>query len=470
LSAAPLLPGERTPRERATSPTGRPGGAQLIRGLGLLGTVALVVGNMVGTSVYTLPAALAKAAGPFGLAAWGFVALGYLFVALVYARLGTRFPRTGGPYVYARHAFGDLTGFITVWSYWVSTVIGNAAIVTGAIGYIAGFSTALSGSAGLRFALALGLVWGFCFLNVRGVRQSGRVQTVVMFLNLIPLVLVAIAALSHFDAANLHPFAPNGFGSIAVGASLVVWAYSGIESATVPAEEVQVPETTIRRGTMIGYWVGTFVFLLTALAVAGSMPNATVAASARPIALAAEQALGPWAGTIVGFAAIAAALGTLNGWILMSGRIPLSAAEDGLFFRPLAAIHPRYGTPAVGLVVGAVVTSAMLLLYFSQTLLSVFEFVVLLAVLTTLLPHLLAAAAEFALAARTGPVGRNARIIAAVAFLFVLYTMYGVGWNVLGWGTLLVLGGLPLYVLLRRGQGQGTGDQRPGASAERPNA
>jgi basic amino acid/polyamine antiporter, APA family len=447
VSAPPVVPGpagapgeDRLAAMRAAAP-------RLVRGLGLIGTVALVVGNMVGTSVYTLPASLAKATGPFGIVAWAFVAFGYLFVALVYSRLGTRFPRTGGPYVYARHAFGDLTGFITVWSYWVSAVVGNGAIVTGAVGYIVGFSPLLAADAGLRFALALGLVWGLCFLNVRGVRQSGRVQTVVMFLNLVPLVLVAIAALSHFDAANLHPFAPNGFGSIAVGASLVVWAYSGIESATVPAEEVQAPEKTIRRGTMIGYWVGTFVFLLTALAVAGSLPNDVIAGSARPIALAAEQALGPWAGTIVGLAAVAAALGTLNGWILMSGRIPLSAAADGLFFRPLAAIHPKYGTPAVGLVVGAAVTSAMLLLYFSRSLLGVFDFIVLLSVLTTLLPHLLAAAAEFALAGRDG---NKARIIAAIAFLFILYTMYGVGWTVIGWGTLAVAAGLPLYWLLRR--------------------
>jgi APA family basic amino acid/polyamine antiporter len=131
----------------------------------------------------------------------------------------------------------------------------------------------------------------------------------------------------------------------------------------------------------------------------------------------------------------------------MSGRIPLSAAEDGLFFRPLAAIHPRYGTPAVGLVVGAAVTSAMLLLYFSRSLLAVFDFIVLLSVLTTLLPHLLATAAEFALA---GSEGTRARIVAAIAFLFILYTMYGVGWTVLGWGALLVVAGFPLYVLLRK--------------------
>ncbi|HEX2778166.1 MAG TPA: amino acid permease, partial [Gemmatimonadaceae bacterium] len=397
----------------------RPAAVELVRGLSLLGTVALVVGNMVGTSIYTLPASLAKVAGPYGLVAWAFVAAGYLFVALVYARLGTRFPRTGGPYVYARAAFGDFPGFVTVWSYWVSTIIGNAAIVTGAVGYITGFSSALEASPPLRFFLALALVWGLCLINVIGVRQSSRVQTTVMFLNLVPLVLVALASLAYFDPANLHPFMPNGASSIAGGAALVVWAYSGVESATVPAEEVQSPERTIRRGTMIGYWVGTGVFLLTALAVAGSLPNTTVAGSARPIALAAERALGPWAGAVVGLAAIAAALGTLNGWILMSGRIPLSAAEDGLFFRPLAAIHPRFRTPAVGLVVGAVVTSAMLTLYFSQTLLEVFDFVVLLAVLTTLLPHLLAAAAEFALAGRA-PGSAAARMVAAIAFVFVL--------------------------------------------------
>ncbi|NUQ20918.1 MAG: amino acid permease, partial [Gemmatimonadaceae bacterium] len=292
-------PGERFAPEVARPPSG----AQLVRGLSLLGTVALVVGNMVGTSIYTLPASLAKTAGPYGLVAWGFVAAGYLVVALVYARLGTRFPRTGGPYVYARAAFGDFTGFVTVWSYWVSTVIGNAAIVTGAVGYVSGFSAALEGSTALRFALALVLVWGFCLLNVLGVRQSGRVQTAVMFLNLVPLALVALASLAYFEPANLHPFAPNGLGAIAGGAALVVWAYSGIESATVPAEEVQAPERTIRRGTMIGYWVGTAVFLFTALAVAGSLPNATVAGSPRPIALAAEHALGHWAGKIVGLAA-----------------------------------------------------------------------------------------------------------------------------------------------------------------------
>jgi len=198
-------------RERAAAAANEPPTSRLplIRGLTLLGTVALVVGNMVGTSIYTLPASLADVAGPFGLVAWLFTATGYLFVALVYARLGTRYPRTGGPYVFARAAFGDFAGFITVWSYWVSTVVGNAAIVTGAVGYLVGFFPALEQNAAGRFALAQALIWGLCILNVRGIRQSARVQTTVMFLNLVPLGLLAIFTLRRFDLANLHPFAPR---------------------------------------------------------------------------------------------------------------------------------------------------------------------------------------------------------------------------------------------------------------------
>jgi APA family basic amino acid/polyamine antiporter len=214
---------------------------------------------------------------------------------------------------------------------------------------------------------------------------------------------------------------------------------------------VKAPDTTIRRGTLIGYALGTFVFLLTALAVAGSMPNADVASSARPIALAVERTAGPVGATIIGLGAIAAATGTLNGWILMVGRIPLSAAEDGVFFPRLAKLHPRFGTPYVGLIVGSAVAGAMLCLMFSRTLLQVFNFIVLLAVLTTLFPHLYATAAELMLSRRdpgrySRVARRRAQVIAPIAFVFVLYTMYGVGAEVAMWGFLVILAGTPLYI------------------------
>ena len=432
------------------------------RALGLLATVALVVGNMVGTSVYTLPASLAAETGPLGILAWVLTAIGYFFVALVYASLGARYPRTGGPYIYAREAFGDFAGFQTVWAYWVSAVIGNAGIVTGVVGYAVAFSPVLAdGGPWPSFLLAQALLWGLCLLNVIGVRESSRLQITVMIVTITPLLLIAAISLRAFDPSNLVPFAPNGFGSIAVGAALVVWAYSGVESATVPAEEMRDPQTTIRRGTMLGYAIATVVFLLTSVAVAGALPNDVIASSPRPIALAAEHAIGPWAGTVIGVAAILAGLGTLNGWILMAGRIPVSAAQDGLFFRAFGTIHPRFGTPHRALVAGTGVASAMLLLIFDRSLLGVFQFIVLLAVLTTLLPHLYSAAASLMLVRRdpslyTPAARRRAHIAAPLAFGFVMYTIYGVGAGVALWGFLTILAGIPLYIWLRTGGGRAT--------------
>jgi APA family basic amino acid/polyamine antiporter len=149
----------------------------------------------------------------------------------------------------------------------------------------------------------------------------------------------------------------------------------------------------------------------------------------------------------------------------MAGRIPLGAARDGLFFRSLAAVHPRRGTPHVALMVGTAVASAMLLLYFTRTLLGVFDFIVRLAVLTTLLPHLYAMAAELMLSRRdrarySARDRRRAAIVAPLAFAFVLYTVYGIGAEVALWGFLVVLAGIPLYVWLVTRDSDDTGHSK----------
>ena len=170
---------------------------------------------------------------------------------------------------------------------------------------------------------------------------------------------------------------------------------------------------------------------------------------ARPIALAAERTIGTWAATIIGLAAIVAGLGTLNGWILMTGRIPVSAARDGIFFPALGRLHPRYGTPHVSLIVATILGSLSLGLYFTDTTLGVFDTIVQLSVLTTLLPHLYTAAAEWMLR-RRGALPERGRvrpqIVAMVAFAFVLWSMYGIGPTITRWAFLVILAGIPLYV------------------------
>jgi APA family basic amino acid/polyamine antiporter len=264
-----------------------------------------------------------------------------------------------------------------------------------------------------------------------------------MLLNIVPLIVLSSIALAAFDSDNLRPFAPQGWSQLPMGMAIVVWAYSGIESATVPAEEIQRGSGTISRATIAGYALATLVFLLSATAVAGAASNSALAQSPRPMALAFESAIGPWAGWVISVTAVIAGAGTLNGWILMAGRIPVSAAADGIFFRGLARIHRRWQTPHIALLVAGCVSSALLCLLFAMPLAELFNFILLFSVFTTLLPHLYAMAAQFSFARRA----RAARDtwIAAVPFAFVLLTIYGCGNKEIAWGILFVLAGTPLY-------------------------
>ena len=174
-------------------------------------------------------------------------------------------------------------------------------------------------------------------------------QKSILLINIVPLVLLSLA-LFKFNPANFHPFHPKGtWTPVAAGSALMVWAYAGIESATVPAEEMQTPQRTIRLGTLLGYGLATLIFLLSAVAVIGALPNDVIASSARPLELAVRETLGPWPAVAVSVAAVGASIGVLNGWILMAGRIPFSAAQDGLFFSSFARVHPKFGTPYVAL-------------------------------------------------------------------------------------------------------------------------
>lgn len=422
----------------------------MLSAVGLAGAVGLVVGNMVGTSIYTLPASLASVAGPASIGAWLLTALGYFFIACVYARLGPLYPRSGGPYLYAREAFGDYAAFLSNWAYTFSATIGNAAIALGVVGYLQSLLPEAFAGRWAAFGLAQLCLWTLTLVNIAGVALSTRLQLILMVANVVPLLgFTAWAALS-FDARHWEPFAPQGWSSLPAAAALIVWAYSGIESAAVPAAEIDQPQQTIRRGTLWGFWIGTSVFLATAVVTCGVVPNAELAQSTRPLALMVERGVGSWAGVYVTWAALIAGLATLNGWILMAGRIPLSAAQDGLFFASWGAIHPRTGTPVRALLWGSAIASLSLCLALHDSLLGAFETIVGLAVLTTLLPHLFAAAAQLYLA-RQDPQRwqRSAQWVALLAFVAVLFFMYGCGPQVALWGFLVIFAGTPLYVLLK---------------------
>lgn len=427
----------------------------LKRSLGLWMATALVIGNMIGSGIFLLPASLAGAAGPISIVAWLLTGVGAVLLALVFARLGRAFPRTGGPYTYAREAFGDFVGFQTAWGYWIAVWAGNAAIAVAFVGYLTVFWPALAVNSLLAAVVAIGVVWLLTIVNVLGARQGGVIQLVTTLLKFVPLVVVGIVGLFFFDADNFRPFAPFGVWSgINAGAALTLWAFIGLESATVPAEEVVDAERTIPRATVLGTIVTTLIYLLTTVAIMGVIPSSALAQSRSPFADAATLILGAWAGRAIAVVALISAFGCLNGWILLQGRVPLAAAQDGLFPRSFARLHPRWGTPVFGLVVSSVMITVLMLMNYSQTLVEQFNFVILLATLTTLVPYAYAAAAQVYLFI-TQRERFDARsftrdtVIAALAFAYAVYAIVGAGTDVIAKGFILLLLGIPVYIYLK---------------------
>jgi basic amino acid/polyamine antiporter, APA family len=433
-------------------PTSRP---KLARSMGLWMATALVVGNMIGSGVFLLPSSLAGAAGPVSIVAWIFTGIGAMLLALVFARLGRTFPRTGGPYVYARRAFGDFVGFQTAWGYWIAAWAGNAAITVAFIGYLAVFWPQLNSHNLLAALVGIGVIWFLTFVNILGVRQGAQMQLVTTVLKFVPLAIIAVVGLFFIKGGNLAPFAPHGTGkAISAAAPLTLWAFIGLESATVTGDEVKDPERTIPRATIIGTLAATVVYIVATIAIMGIIPAHELANSSSPFAAAAGKMFGGSWDKVIAVVAMVATFGALNGWILLQGRVPLAAAEDGLFPEQFARVRGKSQTPVFGLVVSSVLLTGLMLMNYTKGLVSAFTFVILLATLTTLVPYAYSAAAQAYLYATERELFDRKLFardmtIATLAFGYSVWAITGSGKDIIAKGFVLLLAGIPVYVFVK---------------------
>ena len=427
--------------------------------MGIWMAAALVVGNMIGSGVFLLPASLGSFGG-ISLLGWIFSCGGAVLLALVFARLSRLVPRAGGPYAFSRAGFGDFAGFLVGWGYWVSIWVANAALAVAFTSYLSWFWPALATDRALASGVGIGAIWLLTWVNVRGVRTAGAVQVVTTVLKLLPLVLIGTLGLLYLDPANFTPFNASGSGTfpaITAAATLTLWAFLGFESATVPAEEVMDPERTIPRATVLGTILAAVVYVLGTAAVMGVIPPAELTGSNAPFADAASRMWGGWTAPAVAAGAMISAFGALNGWILLQGRIPWAAARDGIFPVALSRLSRR-GTPAFALVFSSVLVTGLMLLNASESLVDQFTFVILLATLTALLPYAICALAEIMIYARDRQRFEGRRLAGAVitallGFAYALWAIAGAGRDIVYWGVILLLAGLPMYVWVvwRRG-------------------
>lgn len=415
------------------------------RPLGLWSATALVVGSIIGSGVFMLPASLA----PYGAASligWGITLFGAVMLALTFAKLSSRWPHTGGPYTFARAGFGDLTGFVIAWSYWVSTWTTNAAIAVAFAGSMGSIFPGLTATPLRSAACALIALWTCIAINLAGVREAGRAQVVLTVLKFVPLVMFGGIAIWFVDGAHYQPLNPTTHTlphAVNATVALTLWALLGLEAATVPAGSIDNPERTVPRATVLGTSLAGLATVLACSAVLGLLPAEQLATSSAPMADAARSLWGPGAG--VGIAAVAAVscLGALNGWVLISAQIPMAAARDSVMPSVFARLDPR-GTPAAGVLIAGALATLLVFANFSKSLVQLFTFAILLSTAATLLPYLVSSAAWL----RRGD--GSGRVVASLALLYSLYALAGIGRESLLWGAMLVAAGLPVYWVARR--------------------
>lgn len=429
------------------------------KGLGLAACTAVVVGNMVGSGYYLSPSAVA----PYGLLAvlmWVVMGAGAMCLGLTFARLAAIAPATGGPYAYTRMAYGDFAGFLVAWGYWISIWASLPAIAFAFAGSLMNALPLLNNKP-MALTLTLGAIWAVVLINLRGVKAAGVFAEVTTYSKLVPFVAIAIVGLFYVQGDNLAEFNPSGeplLQAAAALAPLTMFAYLGLESATVPAGDVRDPVRTIPRSTLIGVGIAAALYVLGTVVVLGVVPREQLARSVAPFADAARLMWGEWAAVGVTAAVIVSSIGALNGWTLLMGQVPMAAANDRVFPSAFGRVSAR-GVPALGIVISATLATAMVCLQAlgAPGVRAFYNLVVSLSTMTAVVPYAFCALAVGLVAAgRTGQAAPWVGVVGVVAFVFSLFTIYGCGPTAVLYGLMLLLLGIPVYVWQRRRAAEGS--------------
>ena len=432
------------------------GSAAPPRQLGFWMCLALVVGNMIGSGIFLLPASLA----PYGLNSifgWIFSASGGVLLAIVFAQLSRVYPQAGGPYVYPRVAFGECCGFVMAWGYWMSVWVGNAAIAIGSVAYLSELVPAIRTTEGAPAITAVALIWILTFVNWRGVKHAGVFQLVTTVLKIMPLIAVialGVVLISAGDASviKVEP-QPFTISAMTAAATLTLWGLLGLESATVPAENVIDPKRNIPLATLWGTVVTALIYVVACSLVILLIPGSKLAGSNAPFADAVRLFWGDRAASLLALFAFISGFGALNGWILVQGEMPRVLAKEKVF-PDLFAHESRYRTPDYSLFITSALVTVVMLMNYSGSMVKVFTLIILISTSAYLVMYLFCSLAAFKLAWRgdLGVRGQKLKWVLAVAMLAALYsawTLYGAGPEAFWWGMGLFALGLPLYFLMK---------------------
>ncbi|HET7487124.1 MAG TPA: amino acid permease [Acidimicrobiales bacterium] len=363
---------------------------------GLPQAIALIMGSIIGVGIFNLPTSLSSY-GPITLVSMALTTIGAVALALLFAALSRRLPADGGPYAYARQAFGNRLGFANAWSYWITAWAGNAAIAVGWVLYVEHFVNKGHNRLGSIILVLIGL-WVPAVINLSGVKNIASVQVLTTIIKFAALAFMSIAGLFFITKANYTPWNVSGESAIAAiggGMAIALFSYLGVETAAVAAAKVRDPDRNVPRATILGTLACAVVYMLSLTVIFGVLPSSALAASSAPFSDAADFMFGgTWAGNLMALAVIISGFGALNGWTMICAEMPMAASKDGLFPDRFKVLN-HAGIPAYGIIASTVLASvAMVVNYMGSNGATVFTTLVLMTGITAAIPYGFSALAQ----------------------------------------------------------------------------
>ena len=422
--------------------------------LGLLMCIALGMGNMIGSGVFLLPRDLAPL-GWNAVIGWGVSIAGTLCLAIVFARLAKRLPEGCAAFTYAGAAFGSGTGFIVAWSYWISCWTVVATLAVAAISNMSIILPWLGAQGAAPAWIAIGCIWFFTLVNLAGVRRAGGAQLLTLGLKLIPVigaVIVGVWAFGTGEAAapTMAGTQPVSLSRVSEAATLTLFALLGFESACVVSDRVKDPERTIPRATIIAAAATGLLYLLSCTTVTLMVPVDALHQSNAPYATFFSRLVSPAAGQVVALFAAIAALGALNGFVLLQGDIPRDLARRRLLPQAFGRDN-KFASPWITQIVSSGLASIIVYANYSRGLADLFNFMVKVTTSTAIILYIVGSLAALWLE-RKGTIKVSAGFAAAtvIGFVYSCWAFYGAGLEASLWSLVMTAAGLPIYFLMRR--------------------
>lgn len=400
------------------------------KSIGIWRSWALVAGMMIGSGIFTLPALLA-AYGSFSFIGWAVTGFGAICLALTYSYLSARQSGLGGPYFFVHQAFGTVSAAIVGWGYWISLVCAISAIALSFAGYSQTYLPLLATYPLFNTLFSIFIIVIFTMVNLWGVREASALQLITTIVKILPLVFVGVAGMifgqiTHIPAVN--PDDSNMINMIAALCLLIMWAFIGVESATLPAEDTIDPKKTIPRASILGTLTALAVYVIAMLGIMSIMPLDTLQQSTSPFADAAQLIIGDAGAIIVTIGALFAIGGTLNVCVLLSGSILLAGARDNIFPSYFSQQNAK-GTPTRALLCGTIIAITLLFLNASKSLMNSFEYLLIISTFAILIVYLATGLASIKLQWQDSQQGQPLSyiqfIIAVLACLFSMLAIMG---------------------------------------------